>query len=96
MGRLIRAILLAAVLPGLVPVAAQTSAPPGAADGLRRIVEQRLVGLAQRVLQRVEELRELEGEEFLGIEEGEAVLARQAAEFARWKKLIESRNIKVD
>lgn len=40
MGRLIRAILLAAVLPGLVPVAAQTSAPPGAADGLRRIVEQ--------------------------------------------------------
>lgn len=40
------------------------------------------MGLARRVLQGVEELRQLEGEEFLGVEECEAVLARQAAELA--------------
>jgi hypothetical protein len=55
----------------------------GALRQHRRVrVAERLVGLARRVLQGVEELRQLEREEFLGVEEGEAVLARQAAELA--------------
>ena len=43
MGRLTRAVLLAVVLLGFLPVAAQTSTSPDAPDGLRRIVAQQEV-----------------------------------------------------
>ena len=51
--------------------------------GLRRVVQQRLVRLAQRVLQRVEHLGELEAQEALGVEERDAVAARRGGELAQ-------------
>jgi hypothetical protein len=50
---------------------------------LRRVVEQRLVGLAQRVLQRVEDLRELEAQEPLRVEAGDPVALLEAGQFAQ-------------
>ncbi len=50
---------------------------------LRRIVQQRLVRLAQRVLQRVEDLGELEAEEPLGVEARHAVARVEIREFAQ-------------
>jgi hypothetical protein len=45
--------------------------------------QQRLVGLAQRVLQRVEDLGELEAQEALRVEAGDAVALVEAASSRR-------------
>jgi hypothetical protein len=50
--------------------------------GLRRFVQQRLVRLAQRVLQRVEDLRELEAQEALRVEPCDAVALVERGQLA--------------